>query len=168
MNDRALINEITSSATKILGGTILLILASRIYMPLPFSPVPITAQTFAVLFLGVYLGKKKGSAAVLSYITGGAMGLPFFAGGAFLSGPTAGYLIGFPIAAYLSGLFSEKGKFDGYLRRILYLCLASTPIYALGLVWLSLFVGAKNSIYLGLFPFIPGDLLKIIVLSLII
>ncbi len=168
MNNRALINETTSSAIKILGGTILLIFASRIYIPLTFSPVPITAQTFAVLFLGVYLGKKEGSAAVLLYITGGAMGLPFFAGGAFLSGPTAGYLVGFPIAAYLSGLFYEKREFRLLPKRFLYLCLASIPIYVLGLAWFSLFVGVKNSIYLGLLPFIPGDLLKIIALSLII
>ncbi len=151
---------------RIIGGLLLLIFSSRLAFPLPFSPVPVTAQTFAVLFLGIFLGKELATETVLLYLLMGNAGLPFFAAsGPFLMGPTAGYLLGFPFSAYLAGYFHEKGKLRDLPSRVLLLSLSSFPIYLGGLSWLSLFVGWKSALALGLFPFIPGDIIKILILS---
>src|SRR5512139_60068 len=87
----------------IVGAVLLLSALAQVEIPLPFTPVPITGQTFGVLLIGAALGSRRAAASLLLYITEGAAGLPFFAGGGSglrtLSGPTAGYLLGFVIAA---------------------------------------------------------------------
>ncbi len=103
---------LTDAALILLGSLFVAALAqARIY--LPFTPVPITGQTFAVLLIGAVLGSRRGAAAIGLYIAEGALGLPFFAGGnagwAALAGPTGGYLIGFIAAAFLVGLLTERG-----------------------------------------------------------
>ena len=154
--------------TRIIGGLLLLVFSSRLAFPLPFSPVPVTAQTFAVLFLGIFLGKELAAETVLLYLFMGSAGFPFFAAaGPFFMGPTAGYLLAFPFSAYLAGYFHEKGKLRSFPSRIFLLSISSLPIYVGGLSWLSLFVGWKSALELGFLPFIPGDLVKILVLSAI-
>ena len=97
----------------ILGGSLLIALSAQLQFVLPFSPVPITGQTFTVLLLGALYGSKRGPATVVTYLALGVMGLPVFAGGTFgvarLVGPTAGYLVGFLVAAFVVGLLSERG-----------------------------------------------------------
>src|SRR5262245_8321736 len=96
----------------ILLGTLLVAALAQIEIPLPFTPVPITGQTFGVLLVGAALGSQRGAASLVSYLMLGIFGLPFFAGGAhgldILLGATAGYLIGFIIAAYVIGLLAER------------------------------------------------------------
>ena len=86
---------------------------AQVRIPLPFTPVPITGQTFAVLLVGAVLGSRRGAASLLLYLMQGLVGLPFFAGGtsglAILLGPTGGYLVGFIVAAYLVGLLAARG-----------------------------------------------------------
>jgi biotin transport system substrate-specific component len=149
----------------IIGGSLLIGLCAQIAIPLPFSPVPITAQSFAVLLAGITLGSKRGSLCLLTYLCEGLVGLPVFAGGnsgiVYALGPTGGYLLGFLAAAYLTGLLAERG-WDRRLRsNLLAMLLGNVAIYALGLPWLAVFVGVEKVLALGLLPYIPGDLIKI-------
>ena len=95
------------------AGSLLLALLARLSIPVPFSPIPITGQTFGILFLGALLGSRIGALSVIMYIMEGTIGLPVFAGGSigflYLLGPTGGYLIGFIPAIYLIGYLSERG-----------------------------------------------------------
>lgn len=138
---------------------------ARISIPLSFTLVPITGQTFAVLLTGMLLGSRRGALALLLYLAEGAAGLPVFAGGAagatrFL-GPTGGYLIAYPLAAALVGFLAERGGDRRPLAAALTLLVGSLVILSLGTLWLSFFVGGLGSAFLqGFLPFIPGDLVK--------
>jgi biotin transport system substrate-specific component len=149
----------------VIGGSLLIGLCARIKVLLPFSPVPITGQTFAVLMIGALLGPWRGSLAVLAYIIEGAAGLPVFAlGGGFtiLIGPTGGYLVGFVPAAYITGLLALKGWDRRIGTTVLAMVLGNIVIYAFGLFWLCCLTGINRAVLsVGLYPFIVGDLLKI-------
>ena len=148
----------------ILGASIVTGVAAQWEVHLPFSPVPLTGQTLAVVALGAALGSRAGAAAMLLYLAEGAMGLPVFAGGAagpaVLAGPTAGYLFGFVPAAFFAGWLAERGWDRSLWRATLALLLGSVPIFALGLAWLSRFVPVQSLIAQGLTPFIAGDIIK--------
>jgi len=136
-------------------------------------PVPITGQTFAVLMLGALLGSRRGSLCVLTYILEGVLGLPVFAHGrggfAVLISPTGGYLIGFVAAACIVGLLAEKGWDRRVWKTILAMLLGNIVIYAFGLLWLSLLTGiSRNVLAIGLYPFIPGDILKILLAAILL
>lgn len=153
-------------AALVIGGSLLIGLCARIAIPLPFSPVPITGQTLAVLLVGTLLGSRRGSLCLLTYLAEGAAGLPVFAGGqaglAHLMGPTGGYLVGFVAAAYVTGLLAERGYDRRMGTALLAMLLGNVVIYAFGLLWLACFVGGEGALAAGLLPFIPGDLLKVI------
>ncbi|MFN8384782.1 MAG: biotin transporter BioY [Anaerolineales bacterium] len=164
------VSEIVRDITLILLGSWLIALFAQIEIPLPFSPVPITGQTFAVLLVGALLGSKRGAAAMLAYIAQGAAGLPFFAGGAsgfgILTGATAGYLAGFIVAAYVVGLLAERGMERSFKTSIVPFLVGTVIIYAFGVTWLSTIVGGfGKAIELGLLPFIVGDILKLLAAS---
>src|SRR5207248_5382381 len=97
----------------VIGGSAIIAIAAQIAIPIPFSPVPLTLQPLAVLLVGVALGATRGSAAATLYLLEGAAGFPVFAqghGGAlWLLGPTAGYLLAYPLAAFVAGWFSQRG-----------------------------------------------------------
>ncbi len=143
--------------------------AAQIAVRLPFTPVPITGQTFAVLLCAAALGSRRGALAQLAYLGLGSAGLPIFAGwtGGVPFGPTGGYLLGFVAAAYVVGLLVERG-WDRRARTAWLAMLAgSAIIYAFGLPWLAVFTGGPTAkvLVLGLYPFIPGDLVKIALAS---
>lgn len=149
----------------VIGGSLLIALCARVKVLLPFSPVPVTAQTFAVLMIGALLGAKRGGLAALAYIVEGASGLPVFAlGGGFavLLGPTGGYLIGFIPASYVTGFLAQKGWDRRIGTTILAMIFGNIVIYTIGLLWLSRLMGISKSVLsVGLYPFIAGDLVKI-------
>jgi len=149
----------------ITGGSLVVALSAQVAIHLPFSPVPITAQTLAVLLVGVLLGSRRGGAALLAYLAEGAAGMPVFAGGtggaAVLSGPTGGYLLGFVVAATVTGVLAERGWDRRAVTALAAMALGNLVIYAFGLIWLSTFVGAGRVLDLGLWPFVPGDLAKL-------
>src|SRR5512143_1882057 len=97
----------------VVGSSLFVAALAQIRIPLPFTPVPVTGQTLAVLVVGAALGARKGAASLLLYLLAGFAGLPVFsggsAGGAVILGPTGGYLIGFIVAAYLIGVLSARG-----------------------------------------------------------
>jgi len=149
----------------LVAGSAFIALSAWIAVPLPFSPVPVTAQTFAVLFVGSAFGARRGAAAALAYLAEGCWGLPVFAGGSFgvhvLAGPTGGYLAGFVLGAFLCGALAERGFDRGPVTTVTSMALGNLAILLPGLLWLSRFVGTDHALRLGLWPFIPGDLVKI-------
>ena len=154
-------------AALVVAGSALIALSAHLKVYLPFSPVPVTGQTFAVLFLGALLGSKRGSLAVAAYIIEGIVGIPVFAGGAsaaYLFGPTGGYLAGFLAGAYLTGWFSEHGFDRSWFGSVLSIALGEVLVFGFGVAWLSHFMGA-NAFAAGLVPFIPGEIVKIAIAS---
>lgn len=152
------------NAMLVLGASLVTALAAQAAIPVPWSPVPITGQTFAVLLSGAVLGARRAFLAQVLYLAEGATGLPVFAGGAagiatFL-GPTGGYLAAFPLAAFLTGLLAERGWDRRFSTTFAALLLGSAVIFALGLVVLARYVPAGRLLPAGLLPFVPGDLIK--------
>lgn len=142
-------------------------LSAQISIPLPFTPVPITGQTFSVLLVGASLGALRGGASALLYVALGIVGLPVYADGthgwAQVTGATGGYLIGFVLAASLTGWLAERRwdrRFSSALGAML---TGNVLIYLVGLSWLAHELGAdlSHTLELGLYPFIPGDVLKL-------
>lgn len=156
----------TRSAALVVGFSLLTAAAAQVVVPLPFTPVPLTGQTFAVLLTGALLGPRLGALAMLAYLAEGAAGLPFFRAGsggvAHLAGPTAGYLVAFPAAAYVTGLLAERGWDRRFLPAAAAMALGSLVILAGGWAWLALmFRGGADAFRLGVAPFLLGDVLKI-------
>jgi biotin transport system substrate-specific component len=156
----------------IIGGSLLIALCAQVKVPLPFSPVPITGQTFAVLMVGALLGSRRGSLCALAYIIQGTAGLPVFAfggGPAVLAGPTGGYLAGFVLGAYVTGFLAERGWDRRFGTTILAMVLGNLGIYSFGLVWLCCLMGIGKAVLVtGLYPFIVGDLLKIVLAAIVL
>ncbi len=153
----------------IVAGSLFVALFAQIEIPM--RPVPITGQTFAVLLVGALLGSKRGAAAMIAYIVEGAAGLPFFAGGAsgvgILTGATAGYLVGFVVAAYVIGLLAERGLERSVRTSIVPFLIGTLIIYIFGVTWLSILVGnLDKGIQFGLLPFLIGDAIKLIAAAL--
>lgn len=151
-------------AALILTGSLIIALLAQIRIYLPFTPVPITGQTFGVLLIAMALGARRGSAAILLYLLQGLAGLPVFAGGktgiAHLAGPTGGYLIGFFAAAFLVGWLAEKHWDRTWSKVCATFVLGEIVIYLFGVIWLSAYLGWPQALQGGLLPFIPGDILK--------
>ena len=152
------------STLLILGASLLTGLAAQIAIPLPFTPVPVTGQTFAVLLTGAALGWRRGFLAQLAYLGEGAMGLPVFAGGAsgplVFAGPTGGYLIAFPLAAAVTGWLAERAWDRRVPTMLGVMLLGSLVIFAIGLAGLSRFMPVPDAFVLGVLPFLPGDCVK--------
>jgi biotin transport system substrate-specific component len=141
-------------------------LVAQIVVPLPFTPVPITGQTFGVLLGGMALGSRRALAGMALYVAAGLVGMPWFAGGAHgfgvMGGPTFGYLIGFIVAGAVLGRFAEAG-FDRKPQLTLLAMVAGTAIiYFFGVTWLwnTLQISIGTAVKLGLVPFLVGDALK--------
>jgi len=156
-----------ADALLICAGAGLIALSAQISIPLPFTPVPITGQTFSVLLVGASLGAFRGGASALLYVALGIVGLPVYADGAHgwaqVTGATGGYLIGFVLAACLTGFLAERGWDRRFSSAIGAMLTGSVVIYLCGLGWLahSLDTGLTETLELGLYPFIPGDVLKL-------
>jgi biotin transport system substrate-specific component len=159
-------------ATLVVGGSLLIALSAYLKIQLPFSPVPITGQTLAVLLVGASLGWKKGGMSVLTYLAEGLLGLPVFAGGAsgpaYLLGPTGGYLLGFVLAALAVGWLAERGWDRQVGLTLLAMSIGSALIYLPGLAWLSVYVGVDQALPLGLYPFLIGDAIKLLLAGVLL
>lgn len=145
-------------------GSLLIAAASQIEVP--FYPVPMTMQTFAILLVGLLFGARLGAAAVLVYLAEAALGLPVLSGGGTLATmlikpTTAGYLVGFVGAAFVAGLIAERAA--GRLVGVFAAALAGEVVLmALGVAFLASLIGADNAVKYGFVPFILGDALKIV------
>jgi biotin transport system substrate-specific component len=165
------LNKIAKVILIAILGTLLLTISAKI--KIPFYPVPMTMQTFIVLFLGITLGPKIGLLTVSLYLFEGIFGLPVFAGTPekgigliYFTGPTMGYLIGFLLSVYLSGLFKyDKGIINTFLKLIF----SVSFIYILGMIWLGTLIGWEKPIFkLGAQPFLLAELFKMLLLLFLI
>jgi biotin transporter BioY len=134
-------------------------LMAHIAIPLPFTPVPITGQTFAVLLCGALLGARLGTASMLAYIAEGMIGLPVFAvaPGSF----SYGYLAGFVAAAFVVGWFADRSWTRDLPRTVVAMIAGEVAIYFFGLLWLAHLVPPSQVLAFGLFPFLIGDAIKL-------
>ncbi|MDA7606098.1 biotin transporter BioY [Pelagibacteraceae bacterium] len=150
-----------------LMGTVLLAISSKI--KIPFYPVPMTMQTFVILFLGITLGWKLGLATVALYLFEGIIGLPVFSGSpekgvgiVYFTGPTMGYLIGFLFTVYFAGYFNfSKNLFIKFLQ----LSFSLSFIYILGILWLGILIGWEKPLFkFGVQPFLLAELFKVLII----
>ena len=163
-------NQLIKSLVIIFLGSIILTVSAKI--KIPFYPIPMTMQTFVVLFLGVSFGYKIALASVSLYLLEGILGLPVFSnspergiGLAYFTGPTMGYLIGFLSACFLASLVKED---DNYFLVFVKLILSVSTIYILGVMWLGTLIGwHKPILELGVMPFLIAEIFKICLLTAI-
>jgi biotin transport system substrate-specific component len=162
--------KVIKSLLAILLGSIALTISAKI--KIPFYPVPMTMQTFVVLFLGISLGYKVGLATIGLYLLEGIVGLPVFSnspekgvGLLYFTGPTMGYLIGFLIACYLASMIKFEDSYFVILGKLVF---ATSTIYILGLLWLGTLIGWDKPIFaLGAKPFLLAEIFKISILALL-
>ena len=159
-------NKTVVKAIFVASFIILTALGAYVRIPIPFTPVPVTLQTFFVILCGAVLGRKLGTFTQVSYVMLGALGMPIFqgygAGFLHIAGPTGGYLAGFAVAAFLVGTLTEKK-----CNVILAMSLGLLAIYACGIAWLmaGYRFGLTKAVSLGVIPFIPGAIAKLLVAS---
>ncbi|HEY0384433.1 MAG TPA: biotin transporter BioY [Pyrinomonadaceae bacterium] len=150
----------------ILAFSLLTALGAQVAIPLPWTPVPVTAQTFVVLLAGALLGSRLGALAMVAYLIEGASGLPFFAAGGaglqrLLLSPTSGYLLSYPAAAFVVGLLAERGWDRRFVTAALAMAVGSAIILLSGWAWIARFTGPATAWTAGVVPFLIGDAVKI-------
>lgn len=161
-------------AALVVAGAVLVGICAQVVVPLPFTPVPLTLQTFGVLLAGAALGWRRGAASMILYGALGVAGLPWFAshmgGTAILSYPSFGYVIAFPVAAGLVGWLAGRHCDRSPVRTAAMMIAGSAVTYAGGLPWLmvNLHVGLAEGLHLGVTPFLPGDAIKALAAALVL
>ena len=159
----AIPRALSNNVILIAGGAVVIAILSQARISLGFTPVPITGQSLGVILCGLFLGSRRGTLAVLTYLTAGALGAPVFAGFSSLPalwGPTSGYLIGFIPAAFIAGFLRETGWVKGFVSGTAVSLIASVPIFIIGTSVLAAFVGFENIMMMGVIPFVIGDVIK--------
>jgi len=148
-------------------GAALLAASAQVSIALPFTPVPITGQTFAVLLVGDSLGSVRGASSALLYVLLGVAGAPVYAHGAagfaVITGASGGYLVSYPFASALTGWLAERRWDRRFSSAIGAMLTGNVLIYLFGLPWLSVVLGTglEKTLELGLYPFVPGDTFKL-------
>lgn len=157
---------LTDAAIIVLGAG-LIAASAQVSIPLPFTPVPITGQTFAVLLVGASLGTARGAASALLYVLAGIAGAPVYADGAHgwaqVSGSTGGYLVGFVLAAAVIGRLAERSWDRRFSSAIGAMLTGNVIIFVVGLIWLAVVLDTslEKTLEYGLYPFIPGEIVKL-------
>ena len=163
--DRLVRGRAAADMLLVIGASALIAIAAQIAIPLPFTPVPLTLQPLAVIFVGVALGSVRGAAAAALYLLEGFSGLPVFAQGhggpMWLLGATAGYLYSYPFAAWVAGFVSERGWGSSIVRSVTGMLLALGVIYLGGWSWLAALTDARSAFAAGVAPFVLADIVKV-------
>ncbi|MCB0365343.1 MAG: biotin transporter BioY [Bdellovibrionaceae bacterium] len=148
------------------SGVGLMFLLAQVAIPLPFTPVPVTGQTFGLLFVSLLWGRRLGFETLLLYIGLGALGLPLFAQfKSGLAGATSGYLLGMLAASYVIGSLADRGWGRTYVKAVLAGALGLAVVFACGLLILRYFIPEGTLLSAGLYPFVPGAILKLLLAS---
>ena len=148
----------------VVGGAAFVGIAAQIAIPLPFTPVPLTLQTFAVLLVGASLGSLRGALSMVVYLLAGIVGVPWFAeGSSGFASASFGYILGFIVAAYIVGRLAERGASTTVLRTAGLMVVGNLAIYAVGVTWLKFAIDVDwaTAMSLGVVPFLIGDAVKI-------
>jgi biotin transport system substrate-specific component len=155
-----------ADAIRVVAANLLMVLCAQIAIPLHWTPVPITGQTFGVLLVAILLGGRRAALALGLYLMEGAAGLPVFQpfgmpGAARFFGPTAGYLLAYPAAGFVAGTIAERGK-RGALRLAGALASGEAIIFLGGCAWLAAGIGLgwRAALAQGALPFLPGEMIK--------
>lgn len=160
-------NDGMKDALIVLGSSFLIVLFGQISIPLPFSPVPLATQSSFCLLLALLIGSRRATLAVLLFLVEGVCGLPVFSLGKsgllHLMGPTGGYLMGALLGTYLAGAFYESRIEKGTKAAFISMGLGNLLVFFCGWCQLSLFLGSKGALLLGVVPFLLGDLLKLLI-----
>jgi biotin transport system substrate-specific component len=163
--DRLVRGRVAANLLLVVGASMLIAIAAQVAIPVPFTPVPLTLQPLAVIFVGVALGSTRGAAAAALYLLEGFSGLPVFAQGhggpAMLFAPTAGYLFSYPFAAFVAGFISERGWGSSVVRAISGMLLALGVIYLGGWSWLAILTDPRSAFIAGVAPFVLADIVKV-------
>ncbi|MCB2134932.1 MAG: biotin transporter BioY [Rhodobacteraceae bacterium] len=160
-----------SRALMVLGGSLFIALAAQVSIPM--IPVPMTLQTLAILIVGLTFGARMGAMTLIAYLAEGAAGLPVFANGhaglAYMAGPTAGFLAGFVLMAWIAGAATDRGA-KSFLAMAGVALIASAAIYIPGLVWPALVMGKSVPDLLSgwMLPFLAGDAIKAVLAALVV
>jgi len=185
MNTRVLLDVVSNRAdfspairvVAVLFVTVLTIVAAQVSVPLPFTPVPFTLQPMVVLLGGAALGARLGMSAQILYLALGIAGLPVFAASPILPqgfgrllGPTGGYLMSYPLAAFVTGYLAQRGLDRRYLTSVVAMVAGLTIVFTCGVLWLAFgaHVGLAGAIRTGLIPFIPADIIKVLLAATIL
>ncbi|HSC29438.1 MAG TPA: biotin transporter BioY [Vicinamibacterales bacterium] len=167
-------------AGAVLFTAVLTAAAAQVSIPLPFTPVPFTLQPMVVLLGGAALGSRLGMASQILYLLAGIAGLPVFAASPVLPqgflrllGPTGGYLISYPMAAFLAGWLAERGLDRRYATSVLAMAAGLSVVFTGGVLWLAWFaqpapVGLDAALRTGLYPFLPADIVKILLAATVL
>ncbi len=149
----------TQRVVAILLGTLALAISAHVQVP--FWPVPMTMQTFVVLMIGAAFGAQLAAATVVAYLIEGTIGLPVFANAAGLAGPTAGYLVGFLVAATVTGWLADRGHGRSLLTTLIAFLIGDAIMLAMGAGWLATKIGFEQAVNVGVVPFLPAEGVKI-------
>jgi biotin transport system substrate-specific component len=145
-----------------LGGSLMLAVSAKVQVP--FHPVPMTLQTLVVLLIGAALGARLAAAAVALYLIEGLAGLPVFAGAVagpvYMAGPTAGFLVGFLVAAAVIGFAADRRCDRSWIRLLVSLSLGHAVVFAFGFMWLAELIGAEKAFAVGVAPFALATVVK--------
>ena len=158
--------SLAKQAGIVIGASAVIAVCARLVLPLPFTPVPLTLANFGVLLIGLAVGSKRGFAAATLYLAWGAMGLPVFSpsgvgGIAQLFGPTGGYLLAYPVVAFVAGWISERGV-ASFGRNALAGVVAELLLFAAGVAWLVVITGSwQRAVAFGLAPFLFAEVMKV-------
>jgi biotin transport system substrate-specific component len=160
--------NLAKQAGIVIGASAVIAVCARLVFPLPFTPVPLTLANFGVLLVGLALGSKRGFAAAALYVAWGAMGLPVFSpagvgGIAQLLGPTGGYLLAYPLAAFVAGWLSEQGA-ASFGRNLVAGIVAEIVLFGSGIAWLAIVTHSwQRALAFGLLPFLFAEVMKVMV-----
>ena len=176
--DRAMAATIRAAATLLM--VVLTAVAAQVSIQLPFTPVPFTLQPMLVLLGGAALGSRLGMASQILYLSAGLAGLPVFAASSVLPqgplrllGPTGGYLMAYPFAAFVTGWLAERGFDRRYVTSVVAMAAGLLLIFAGGVTWLALFaqpspVGFAQAVSGGVLPFFPADIVKLFIAAAVL
>ncbi|MGA8270998.1 MAG: biotin transporter BioY [Candidatus Sulfotelmatobacter sp.] len=166
--ERLMVSEGARQVALVLGGSLVVALCAHISIPLPGTPVPLTVQNFGVLLVGLLLGSRRGFAALMLYLAEGIVGLPVFSpfgpgGIAQLLGPTGGFLLAYPLVAWLAGYVMEHGR-KNFTRAALASLLGEVVLFAGGLAWLAVLTHSiVQAFRLGLYWFLFAEIMKVMI-----
>ncbi len=170
--------SVAVKAVAVLFVTVLTIVAAQVSIPLPFTPVPFTLQPMVVLLGGAALGSRLGMSSQVLYLLVGIAGLPVFAASPILPqgfgrllGPTGGYLMSYPIAAFITGYLAERGLDRRYITSVLAMSAGLAVVFACGVSWMAFgtpHVGLSTALRTGLIPFIPADIVKVLLAATVL
>jgi biotin transport system substrate-specific component len=164
--EQARVPEVARQVALVVGASLFVALCARVTIPLPFTPIPLTVQNFGVLLVGLLLGSRRGFAALALYLAEGAIGMPVFnptgpGGIAQLLGPTGGFLLAYPLVAWVAGYVMEQGR-KSFARAALGGLLGEVVLFIVGLSWLAVLTHSiAQAIRWGLYWFLFAEVIKV-------